>query len=163
LCSSSAHSFSTCFPYRFSVFRARLRALGPVAFPRRLALVPRTSLLSPLRRRALWLARRLNLGYVMPGVSVRERYETSGAASSEPATRSARENARRRCACSRQSRLGCRYPPRPGRRAWGSGTMSLPAATKRSKLDLAALSLHPTQVRTGKLPGGRCLECAVIP
>jgi hypothetical protein len=95
--------------------------------------------------------------HVMPGTSARERYETSGPVPSEPVARSARGSARRRVALSRQSRLGCRYAPRPGRRAWGSGTMSSPATTRRSKADLAARSLQPTQVRTGKFPGRSCI------
>jgi len=85
-------------------------------------------------------------------VSVRERYETSGATLSGPSTRSARGNARRRCASSKHARLGCRYAPRPGCRAWGSGTMPSPATTRRSRLDFAARPLQPTHVRTGKVP-----------
>jgi hypothetical protein len=96
-------------------------------------------------------------------VSDRERYEASGAALSGPETRSARENARRRCASSKHARLGCRYAPRPGCRAWGSGTMPSPATTRRSRLDLAARSLQPTQVRTGKLPGSGSSDRTVIP
>jgi hypothetical protein len=106
--------------------------------------------------------------YVMPGVSVRERYEDNGPASSGPGTRSARGIARRRCASSRQARLGCRYAPRPGCRAWGSGTMASPAATRRSRLDFTARSLHPTHDRIGHdrigtEPGFGCSDSAVIP
>ena len=108
---------------------------------------------SRVRRRRLCYAR----------VSVRERYEASGAALSGPAARSARGNARRRCASSKHAWLGCRYAPRPGCRAWGSGTMTPPAATRRSRLDLAARSLHPTHVRTGKLPGAGCSDRTTIP
>ena len=96
-------------------------------------------------------------------VSDRERYEASGAALSGPVMRSARGNARRRCASSKHARLGCRYAPRPGCRAWGSGTMSPPATTRRSRLDFAARSLQPTQVRTGKLPGSGRSVRTVIP
>ena len=56
--------------------------------------------------------------------------------------------------------------PRPGSRAWGSGTTSGPVATKRSRLDFSARSLQPTHVRTGMLPGYACFNCserAVIP
>jgi hypothetical protein len=91
-----------------------------------------------------------------------ERYEASGAVSSEPETRSARENTRRRCASSKHARLGCRYAPLPGCRAWGSGTMPFPATTRRSKLDFAARALHPTQVRTGFFPVSGSSTRAVI-
>ena len=94
--------------------------------------------------------------------SARERYEASGAVSGEPGTRSARENTRRRCASSKHARLGCRYAPLPGCRAWGSGTITSPAATRRSKLDLAARPLHPTQVRTGFFPVSGSSVRAVI-
>ncbi len=85
-------------------------------------------------------------------VSARERYEVSGAVSSAPLTRRARGNTRRRCASSKHARLGCRYAPLPGCRAWGSGTMPSPATTRRSKPDFAARALHPTQVRIGFFP-----------
>jgi hypothetical protein len=130
-------SFSTCFPYRFPLCPACFPSSSTVARP------------SP----PLMLCR----------VSVRERYEASEATLSEPATRSARGNARRRCASSKHAWLGCRYAPRPGCRAWGSGTMTPPATTRRSKLDLAARSLHPTHVRTGKLPGAGCSDRTTIP
>jgi hypothetical protein len=84
--------------------------------------------------------------------SARERYEASGVVSSAPETRRARGNTRRRCASSKHARLGCRYAPLPGCRAWGSGTMPSPATTRRSKLDFAARALHPTQVRRGFFP-----------
>ena len=113
------------------------------------------------RHRQPLLARRRQLCYAR--VSVCERYEASGAALSEPVARSARENARRRCASSKHAWLGCRYAPRPGCRAWGSGTMSSPAVTRRSRLDLAVRSLHPTQVRTGKLPGPGSSDRTAIP
>jgi hypothetical protein len=91
-----------------------------------------------------------------------ERYEASDAVSSEPWTRSARENTRRRCASSKHARLGCRYAPRPGCRAWGSGTIPSPATTRRSKLDFAARALQPTQVRTGFFPVAGSSASAVI-
>jgi len=94
--------------------------------------------------------------------AARERYEVSGAVSSEPATRRARGNTRRRCASSKHARLGCRYAPLPGSRAWGSGTMPSPATTRRSKLDFAARALHPTQVRTGFFPVSGSSARAVI-
>jgi hypothetical protein len=81
---------------------------------------------------------------------------------SEPETRSARENARRRCASSKQARLGCRYAPRPGRRAWGSGTRPSPSTTRRSRLDFSARALQPTQVRTGGFPDSGSSARAVI-
>ena len=82
--------------------------------------------------------------------------------SGEPGTRNARENTRRRCASSKHARLGCRYAPRPGCRAWGSGTIPFPATTRRSKLDFAARALHPTQVRTGFFPVSGGSASAVI-
>jgi len=82
--------------------------------------------------------------------------------SGEPGTRNARENTRRRCASSKHARLGCRYAPRPGCRAWGSGTIPSPATTRRSKLDFAARALHPTQVRTGFFPVSGGSASAVI-
>jgi len=94
--------------------------------------------------------------------SARERYEASGAVSSVPETRSARENTRRRCASSKHARQGCRYAPRPGCRAWGSGTMPSPAATRRSMLDFATRALQPTQERMGIFPGSGSSARAVI-
>jgi hypothetical protein len=82
--------------------------------------------------------------------------------SGEPETRNARENTRRRRASSKHARLGCRYAPRPGCRAWGSGTIPSPATTRRSKLDFAARALHPTQVRTGFFPVSGGSASAVI-
>jgi hypothetical protein len=76
------------------------------------------------------------------------RYSASLSVPSGPGSRNARANARRRCACSKHPQLGCRYAPRPGLRAGASGTISSPAATTRSKSDLAARPPHPTQVRT---------------
>jgi hypothetical protein len=76
------------------------------------------------------------------------RYSASLPVPSGPGTRSARANARRRCACSKHPWQGCRYAPRPGLRAGASGTTSFPAATTRSKSDLAARDPHPTQVRS---------------
>jgi hypothetical protein len=76
------------------------------------------------------------------------RYSASLSVPSGPGSRNARANARRRCACSKHPRLGCRYAPRPGLRAGASGTISSPTATTRSKSDLAARTPHPTQVRT---------------
>ena len=130
-------SFSTCFPYRFP--------LCPACFPS-------SSTLRVCRRKVCYAR-----------LSDRERYEASEAALSGPETRNARENARRRCASSKHARLGCRYAPRPGCRAWGSGTIPSPATTRRSRLDLAARSLQPTQVRTGKLPGSGSSDRTVIP
>jgi hypothetical protein len=77
------------------------------------------------------------------------RYSLTSAAPSGPPARKARVNARRRCASSKHSWLRCRYAPRPGKRAPGSGTRRSPAATRRSKPDLAARSRQPTHVRTG--------------
>jgi len=87
------------------------------------------------------------------GDSAPQRYSASGSRLSDPAVRKARGNARRRLASSRQARLGCRYAPRPGSRARGSGWMASPAATRRSRLDLTARSLQPTQVRITGIPG----------
>ena len=129
-------SFSICFPYRFP--------LCPACFPSSTVVNVAGS-------------------YVMPECSVRERYEASEASLSGPATRSARENARRRCASSKHAWLGCRYAPRPGCRAWGSGTMTFPAMTRRSRLDFAARSLQPTQVRTGNPPGSGSSDRTAIP
>jgi len=75
------------------------------------------------------------------------RYSASLPVPNGPGRRSARANARRRCACSKHPWLGCRYAPRPGLRAGASGITSFPAATTRSKSDLAARTPHPTQVR----------------
>src|ERR1700733_1346319 len=81
---------------------------------------------------------------------------------SDPAERSARGNARRRRASSKHARLGCRYAPRPGSRARGSGWMTSPTATRRSKLDLTTRSLQPTQVRmTGILDARRSDRTAI--
>jgi hypothetical protein len=77
--------------------------------------------------------------------------------------RRARENTRRRRASPRQARLGCRYAPRPGSQARGSGRMMSPTATRRSKLDLAARSLQPTQVRITGIPEARCSDRVAIP
>ena len=84
--------------------------------------------------------------------SAPQRYSASGSRLSDPAVRSARGNARRRRARSRHARLGCRYAPRPGSRACGSGWMTSPAATRRSRLDFSARSLQPTQVRVTGIP-----------
>jgi len=84
------------------------------------------------------------------------RYSASLPVPTGPGSRSARANARRRCASSKHPRLGCRYAPRPGPRAGGSGTISFPAATRRSKSDLAARAPHPTQVR---IAGARRAGC----
>lgn len=129
-------SFSTCFPYRFSVVSSVL----PVALT-----VPR---------------RRRQPCYDL--ASARKRYEASGVVSSEPGTRNARENTRRRCASSKHAWLGCKYAPLPGCPAWGSGTMPSPATTRRSKLDFAARVLQPTQVRTGFFPASGSSARAVI-
>jgi len=75
------------------------------------------------------------------------RYSASLPVPSGPGIRSARANERLRCASSKHPWLGCRYAPRPGPRASGSGTISFPAATRRSKSDLATRAPHPTQVR----------------
>ena len=83
------------------------------------------------------------------------RYSASLLVPRGPGSRSARANARRRCACSKHPWLGCRYAPRPGLRAGASGTTSFPAATTRSKSDLAARAPHPTQVRIA----GACRAC----
>jgi hypothetical protein len=86
------------------------------------------------------------------GDSAPQRYSASGSRLSDPAVRSARGNARRRRARSRHAWLGCRYAPRPGSRACGSGWMTSPAATRRSRLDFSARSLQPTQVRVTGIP-----------
>ena len=86
------------------------------------------------------------------GQSASQRYSASGTTLSDPAVRSARWNARRRRASSRHAWLGCRYAPRPGSRACGSGWMTSPTATSRSRLDFSARSLQPTQVRMTGIP-----------
>ena len=91
--------------------------------------------------------------------SLSARYSASAARLSGPAARSARGNARLRRASSKHSGLGCRYAPRPGSRACGSGWTSSPAATRRSRLDLTARSLQPTQV----LAGSCCSVWTAIP
>ncbi len=70
--------------------------------------------------------------------------------SSGPWTFSARGNARRRTASSRQSGVGCRYAPRPGSVPRRSGTQRSPCATTRSRSFLAERRRHPTQVRSGQ-------------
>ncbi len=75
------------------------------------------------------------------------RYPAILPAPSGPGRRSARGNARRRCARSKHPWLGCRYAPRPGIRARGSGTTSSPATTRRSRSDLTARAPHPTHIR----------------
>jgi hypothetical protein len=97
-----------------------------------------------------WLFRRSHAIY---GDCSPQRYSASGSRLSGPAARKARGNARRRRARSRQARLGCTYAPRPGSRARGSGWMTSPAATRRSRLDLTTRSLQPTQVRIAGIPG----------
>lgn len=72
--------------------------------------------------------------------------------SSAPGARSARGNARRRTAWSRQTRAGCRYAPRPGSVPRGSGTHASSLRTIRRRSFLAARSRHPTQVRSGHAP-----------
>jgi hypothetical protein len=91
--------------------------------------------------------------------AVPARYSASGARLSDPATRSARGNTLRLRASSKHAGLRCRYAPRPGSRACGSGRMSSPTATKRSRLDLTARSLQPTHVRVGSC----CSARTVIP
>jgi len=92
-----------------------------------------------------------------PGAAGRAcpRYSTTAPVPNVPDRRSARANARRRCAFSKHPWLGCRYAPRPGLRAGASGTISFPAATKRSKSDLTARAPQPTQVRIA----GACRVC----
>jgi hypothetical protein len=90
LCSSSAHQLLDLLSVQ--VFRSR-----PVRFPSK-------HRRCDVRRRQLCYAR----------VTACERYEASASTASGPVTRSARGNARRRCASSRHSGLGCRYAPRPG-------------------------------------------------
>lgn len=95
------------------------------------------------------------------GDSAPQRYSASGSKLSDPAVRKARGNARRRRARSRHARLGCRYAPRPGSRACGSGWMTSPTATRRSRLDFSARSLQPTQVRITGIPeAGRSVRTA---
>jgi hypothetical protein len=81
----------------------------------------------------------------------------TGAGSSGPPRRSARVNARRRSASSRQLGTGCNHAPRPSHRWRGSGTThqtpSTSAATTRSRTDRSSRSRHPTHVRMG-LRGG---------
>jgi hypothetical protein len=107
------------------------------------------------------------LPYCQPVARPAERYSASKARLSGPSVRNARGNVRRRRASSRHARLGCRYAPRPGSRACGSGRMSSPAATRRSRLDLTARSLQPTQVRVTGMPAdrlpARCSVRTVIP
>src|SRR5215469_11537759 len=95
------------------------------------------------------------------GDSAPQRYSASGSKLSDPAVRKARGNARRRRARSKHAWLGCRYAPRPGSRACGSGWMTSPTATRRSRLDFSARSLQPTQVRmTGTPEAGRSVRTA---
>jgi hypothetical protein len=81
------------------------------------------------------------------------RYPASLSSRSVSRRRRARRIARRRWARAQHSWLGCRYAPRPGIRADGSGTISSPAATTRSKSDLATRAPHPTHVRITDLGG----------
>lgn len=76
-------------------------------------------------------------------------YRRNAITSSGPGTRSARGNARRRTAWSRQTGAGCTYAPRPGSVPRGSGTHLPSTATVRNSSILAARSRHPTQVRSG--------------
>jgi hypothetical protein len=80
-------------------------------------------------------------------------YDLSVVSSTGPLTRSARPQALRRVASSRQAVDGCRCAPRPpaDRRRSGASAVPapLPTATIRISSDLAARSRHPTQVRTG--------------
>ncbi len=92
-----------------------------------------------------------------------QRYSASTARLSDPVVRSARGNALRRRASSRHAGSECRYAPRPGSRACGSGWITSPTATRRSRLDLTARSLQPTQVRITGIPGARRSARAVIP
>ena len=77
------------------------------------------------------------------------RYSATLPAGNGAGRRRARGSALRRWARSKHARLGCRYAPRPGSRMVTSGTISSPAATRRTKFGLAARSPHPMQVRTG--------------
>jgi len=73
---------------------------------------------------------------------------------SSASVRSARENARRRSARSRQAWSACSQAPRPGRArrvsttAWGCPVPSV-TATTRSRTDRRPRSRHPTHMRTG--------------
>jgi hypothetical protein len=80
---------------------------------------------------------------------LRPTYALSALRSSGPGTLSARGNARRRSARSRQAGSGCRCAARPGSRPWWSGTQVPSIITTRNRSDLAARTRHPTHVRTG--------------
>ena len=97
--------------------------------------------------------------------ALRVTYSRTGVGSIGPDTRSARTNARRRCASSTQSGSGCNHAPRPGMRRRGSGTTgeiagaASPGATgittMRSNSAAAARFRQPMQVRSGSAgPGG---------
>jgi hypothetical protein len=73
----------------------------------------------------------------------------TAAVSRAPWTRRALGNARRRSARSRQPMVGCRYAPRPGCRARGSGRHRPSRAVTRSKSILSARARQPTHVRVG--------------
>ena len=90
------------------------------------------------------------------------RYPAIPPVPSGPGSRSARITARRRCARSQHPWLGCRYAPRPGITARGSGTISSPEATRRSKSDLAARLPHPTHVRITGVSARRSGGCLAI-
>ena len=79
----------------------------------------------------------------------RPTYARTALRSSGPGTLSARGNARRRSARSRQAGSGCRCAARPGSRPCWSGTHVPSTITTRNRSDLAARTRHPTHVRTG--------------
>ncbi len=73
------------------------------------------------------------------------------AASSGPATRNARAQARRSVAVSTQSRVACTHAPRPGNRAWASTTTDPSSATTLTSEDRGARWRQPRQVLTGSM------------
>ena len=88
-----------------------------------------------------------------PFASAWRTYDRKAVSSTGPLTRSARPQALRRVASSRQATVGCKCAPRPpaDRLRSGSTVVVAPllAATIRISSDLAVRSRHPTQVRTG--------------
>jgi hypothetical protein len=88
-----------------------------------------------------------------PAASAARTYDHTAVSSTGPPTRSARPQALRRAASSKQATVGCRCAPRPPADRRGSGATAVvapsPIATIRISSDVGARSRHPTQVRSG--------------
>jgi hypothetical protein len=93
------------------------------------------------------------------------RYSATRPTGSTAVRRRDRASALRRWARSKHARLGCRYAPLPGSRPVISGTISVPATTRRINSGLAARAPQPTHVRiggTGRADCSRRCGCAVL-